>query len=707
VSANTNVALQGAAVVTVTLQGASGADLSVQSGSTLQLSGANPVRLALGAGTTGDISGVTDLLGGAHRITATDPGSLIFNSGATCVAGAGFNGNAFGTTSLNSVEFHAGSLYQHIAGSTPFGPNQPNSVVTFHAGSRYRLDGAIGPSMAGRTYGDFEYNNAGTQSPAGTPAVILDSLIITQGTFNLNLTGGASIHGDIHVKPAATLSFSPASGTPSFSMSGSAPQSIDVQGTMSTNTFAVLNVNNSAGVTLATNLTLVGGLSFTNGLLNTGAHTLTLASASNVSGASQGTGWVNGTLTKNFTTGTISGSLDVGDASTYAPISVSGTGSHANFSLTASTGAGDHPNLAASALDPLRSVNRHWTLAPANPMLATWSATFNYAAADVDAGADPATFQAQVYSGSAWSSLTMGSRTASSTQVTGLSATTPGTQFAVGNLRAFTVTVNVVGGGTVTKSPDQPSYVSGSTVQLTANPGTGWAFSAWSGDLVSTNNPENLLMNANKTVTSTFLDIAPPTLTVTTPNGGEVLNVGTTSNVTWTAADNAGVTSVDLELSRTGPDGPYESIATGLANTGTFSWLVTAPATTLALIIATAHDAAGHTARDHSDADFSIVDGTGVSDGPVTEFALSPVWPNPMRGSTRIMFAMPREASVHLGVHDVQGRELLVLADGTFPAGRHSIDWSSIAGSRLGPGLYFIRMSVPGRSIIRRFVLVR
>jgi hypothetical protein len=54
---------------------------------------------------------------------------------------------------------------------------------------------------------------------------------------------------------------------------------------------------------------------------------------------------------------------------------------------------------------------------------------------------------------------------------------------------------------------------------------------------------------------------------------------------------------------------------------------------------------------------------------------------------------MPREANVHLGVHDVQGRELLVLADGAFPAGRHSVDWSGVA-SRLDPGLYFVRFTV-------------
>jgi hypothetical protein len=107
-------------------------------------------------------------------------------------------------------------------------------------------------------------------------------------------------------------------------------------------------------------------------------------------------------------------------------------------------------------------------------------------------------------------------------------------------------------------------------------------------------------------------------------------------------------------------------------------------------------------------ATFSIpIQDVGVeTDGPPTAFALSSVWPNPVRGSTRVQIALPHEASVHVGLHDVQGRELQVLAHGVFPAGRHPVQWSNARGSRLHPGLYFIRMTVPGHTMVRRFVLV-
>src|SRR6185369_17500207 len=97
--------------------------------------------------------------------------------------------------------------------------------------------------------------------------------------------------------------------------------------------------------------------------------------------------------------------------------------------------------------------------------------------------------------------------------------------------------------------------------------------------LTGSANPATLVMDADKTVTATFVDVGSPSVSLTAPNGGELLVAGTHTNITWTATDNVAVTTVDLELSRTGAAGPYVSIATGIASTGTFDWLVTLPTT--------------------------------------------------------------------------------------------------------------------------------
>ncbi|MCC6348971.1 MAG: lamin tail domain-containing protein, partial [Candidatus Eisenbacteria bacterium] len=66
------------------------------------------------------------------------------------------------------------------------------------------------------------------------------------------------------------------------------------------------------------------------------------------------------------------------------------------------------------------------------------------------------------------------------------------------------VTVSPLAGGSVLRSPDQPSYDNGSTVQLTAVPSTGWHFTGWSGDASGNTNPLDVTMDADKSITATF-----------------------------------------------------------------------------------------------------------------------------------------------------------------------------------------------------------
>jgi hypothetical protein len=68
----------------------------------------------------------------------------------------------------------------------------------------------------------------------------------------------------------------------------------------------------------------------------------------------------------------------------------------------------------------------------------------------------------------------------------------------------YTMTVNIVGSGSVTKNPDQDAYDSESSVQLTAVPDYGWSFDSWSGDLSGNDNPKSITMYRNKSVTATF-----------------------------------------------------------------------------------------------------------------------------------------------------------------------------------------------------------
>ena len=88
-------------------------------------------------------------------------------------------------------------------------------------------------------------------------------------------------------------------------------------------------------------------------------------------------------------------------------------------------------------------------------------------------------------------------------------------------ITGYTLTINTVGHGNVTKNPDQVTYSYGTTVTLTAVPDTGWSFSQWSGDLTGSTNPDTITMTGNKTVTATFTQNQ-YTLTINTVGNGNV-----------------------------------------------------------------------------------------------------------------------------------------------------------------------------------------
>jgi hypothetical protein len=66
----------------------------------------------------------------------------------------------------------------------------------------------------------------------------------------------------------------------------------------------------------------------------------------------------------------------------------------------------------------------------------------------------------------------------------------------------------------------------------------------------------------------------PLTASITSPNGGENWTVGTRQNITWRTAGGLAPLTVSLEYSTSGPAGPWNPIASGLANNGSRSWVV-------------------------------------------------------------------------------------------------------------------------------------
>ncbi|HUW60187.1 MAG TPA: hypothetical protein VMZ06_04200 [Candidatus Bathyarchaeia archaeon] len=106
----------------------------------------------------------------------------------------------------------------------------------------------------------------------------------------------------------------------------------------------------------------------------------------------------------------------------------------------------------------------------------------------------------------------------------------------------YTLTIAVVGGGSVAAVPASADYAAGAVVALTAVPDATWRFDHWEGHLTGATSPATVTMNANRAVTAVFVESPVPqyTLDVETlgngtvtldPSGG-TYDEGTTVNIT-------------------------------------------------------------------------------------------------------------------------------------------------------------------------------
>jgi hypothetical protein len=206
-------------------------------------------------------------------------------------------------------------------------------------------------------------------------------------------------------------------------------------------------------------------------------------------------------------------------------------------------------------------------------------------------------------------------------------------------------------------------------------------------------------------------DATAPTVAVTAPNGGESLLVGAMASIQWTATDEVGVTAVDIYLSRDNGATYAEEIATGIANSGAFDWTVTDPivVSPAVFVKVVAHDGGCNSAEDVSDAAFAIVnDLTAVNEGPVTQFALTGIRPNPTGGSALIQYQLPKQASVRLMVVDLRGRVVSKLVDGDITPGRHVATWTGRGRGGPAPaGIYFVLYEANGQRFHKKLVLTR
>ena len=195
------------------------------------------------------------------------------------------------------------------------------------------------------------------------------------------------------------------------------------------------------------------------------------------------------------------------------------------------------------------------------------------------------------------------------------------------------------------------------------------------------------------------------------PLGGEEWRIGDADTIKWTVSGPA-PDSVSVFLSRDGGSSYPDTLATGLAGTTRYAWIVAPPETPSARILIRSYRGAAVSGYDASDSLFAIVVVTGVDEddeGPPTVNFLAQNYPNPLNPSTRIDFSLRGPADVSLRIYDAAGRLVRVLLDEPRKAGRYSENWDGrdSRGRSVASGVYYCRLVSGSFTATRKMILLR
>ena len=190
-------------------------------------------------------------------------------------------------------------------------------------------------------------------------------------------------------------------------------------------------------------------------------------------------------------------------------------------------------------------------------------------------------------------------------------------------------------------------------------------------------------------------------VTVQSPNGGEVWVVGETEDITWTCIN---VNDVKIEMSFDNGN-TWSTIVDSIPNTETYSWTVTAQDSSNECLIKITNVANGEV-FDMSDNVFSIdiISDVDVKDLNPLEFNLAQNYPNPFNPSTTIKYAVPKTSLVSIKVYDLIGQEVASLVNEIKESGNYEVKFDA---RNLASGVYIYRMTADNFSSVKKLNILK
>jgi photosystem II stability/assembly factor-like uncharacterized protein len=188
-------------------------------------------------------------------------------------------------------------------------------------------------------------------------------------------------------------------------------------------------------------------------------------------------------------------------------------------------------------------------------------------------------------------------------------------------------------------------------------------------------------------------------ITVLTPNGAEVINGGSTYEITWNSID---VEYVNIEYSINN-GASWTTIIEGTQSTGVYLWEVPNVLTIQGRIKISDHSFP--TIYDVSDNSFRINFPVFVDDpNNLTDYRLLQNYPNPFNPSTNIQFNIPEFSFVTLSVYDLLGNLISTLVSDNLTAGNYTVEFG---GTDIPSGLYIYKIVTSKFTDAKKMILMK
>jgi hypothetical protein len=200
-----------------------------------------------------------------------------------------------------------------------------------------------------------------------------------------------------------------------------------------------------------------------------------------------------------------------------------------------------------------------------------------------------------------------------------------------------------------------------------------------------------------------------PAVTVTAPDTGDVWGVGSSRNITWTAA-NGPITKDSIVYSN--DNGATWNFVDKYSGSRTSCpWTIPNSPSTDCYVRVFTWNAVGWGFG--TSGKFEIQPAGGIAqpenNALPLAFAMYQSFPNPLASGAAIRYALPRPTRVDVRIYDVAGTLVRRLVDGVQSAGYRRAYWNGLddRGSRVAPGVYYCRLQAGDFTAAQKLVVRR